>query len=195
MESYLRLRRIVGSGLAASSRQAGHQGGVPLNQLGEQRYREFVVARSAALLRTAYLLVGDRSKAEDLLQTALVKTYLAWDRIKDAGATEAYVRRVMATTATSWWRRRWRVEHVAVSADEPAVADASARLADADEVRRLLLTLPARQRAVLVLRYYDDMSEKDVAEMLGISRGAVSSTAARGLAALRRRIAEEVNSP
>jgi RNA polymerase sigma-70 factor, ECF subfamily len=130
-----------------------------LNQLGEQRYREFVVTRSAALLRTAYLLVGDRSKAEDLLQTALVKTYLAWDRIKDAGATEAYVRRVMATTATSWWRRRWRVERVAESAEEPAVADASARLADADEVRRLLLTLPARQRAVLVLRSYDDMSD------------------------------------
>jgi RNA polymerase sigma factor (sigma-70 family) len=101
----------------------------------------------------------------------------------------------MATTATSWWRRRWRVERVAESADEPAVADASARLADADEVRRLLLTLPARQRAVLVLRYYDDMSEKDVAEMLGISRGSVSSTAARGLAALRRRIVEEVSSP
>ncbi|GAA3209412.1 SigE family RNA polymerase sigma factor [Dactylosporangium siamense] len=165
-----------------------------MDQSGEQRYREFVVARSAALLCTAYLLVGDRGRAEDLLQTALVKTYIAWDRIKDPGATEAYVRRVMATTATSWWRRRWSAERPAVSLPDSAVADASGELADADEMRRLLLTLPARQRAVLVLRYYDDMSEADVAEMLGISRSAVSSYATRGLSALRHRIGEEINS-
>jgi RNA polymerase sigma-70 factor (sigma-E family) len=165
-----------------------------MDQSGERQYREFVVTRSAALLRTAYLLVGDRGGAEDLLQTALVKTYVAWDRIKDPAATEAYVRRVMATTATSWWRRRWSGERPAVSVPDSTVEDASGGLADADEMRRLLLTLPARQRAVLVLRYYDDMSEADVAEMLGISRSAVSSYAARGLSALRQRIGEEINS-
>ena len=164
-----------------------------MDQSGEQRYREFVAARSVALLRTAYLLVGDRGRAEDLLQTALVKTYVAWDRIKDPSATEAYVRRVMVTTATSWWRRRWSAERPVVSLPDSAVADASGALADADEMRRLLLTLTVRQRAVLVLRYYDDLSEADVAEMLGISRSAVSSYATRGLQALRQRMGKEIN--
>lgn len=163
-----------------------------MDQVNEERFRTFVAAQSARLLRIAYLLVGDHSRAEDLLQTALIKTYLAWDRIRADEAIEAYVRRVMATTAVSWWRRRWSVERPTASLPDNAAIDTSARLDEADAMRRHLLTLPARQRAVLVLRYYDDMTEAQIAETLGISRGAVSRYAARGLSALRARIAEEV---
>ncbi|HLV58822.1 MAG TPA: sigma factor [Natronosporangium sp.] len=77
-----------------------------MDQAAERVFRDFVAGGAASLPRTAYLLVGDRHRAEDLLQTALVKTYLAWHRIRDPGALESYVRRTMATTATSWWRRR-----------------------------------------------------------------------------------------
>ena len=158
----------------------------------EARFRDFVATRSPALHRTAYLLVGDRGRAEDLLQTALVKTYLAWSRIRDEATTEAYVRRIMVNTATSWWRRRWTGEHPVEVLPERAVVDHVDPLVEADEVRRLLLTLPMRQRAVLVLRYYHDLSEAEVAQTLGLSRGTVSGYAARGLAALRERMGEEV---
>ena len=76
----------------------------------EEQFREFVAARSAALLRTAYLLTGDWATAEDLLQTALTKTYLAWKRLGGIEAVEPYARRVMVNTSTSWWRRRWHGE-------------------------------------------------------------------------------------
>jgi RNA polymerase sigma-70 factor (ECF subfamily) len=158
----------------------------------EQRFCEYVAGRSPALLRTAYLLMGDRGRAEELVQTALVKTYLAWGRIRDVGALDGYVRRVMATTATSWGRRRWSGEVASAVQPEGTVGDSAGELAEADEMRRLLLTLPARQRTVLVLRFYDDFSEGEVAAALGISRGAVSAYAARGLAALRVKLTEEV---
>lgn len=160
-------------------------------QPDDDRFREFVTSRSASLIRTAYLLVGERGKAEDLLQTALLKTYLAWGRI-DAGAVDAYVRRVMATTAVSWWRRRWSQERPTASPPDWADTDDPYGFAEAEEMRQHLMTLPARQRAVLVLRYYDDMAEADIAETLGISRGSVSSYTARGLAALRARLRQEV---
>jgi RNA polymerase sigma-70 factor (sigma-E family) len=177
--------------IGASFQQSGE--GRRMNQAEEARFREFVAGRSPALLRTAYLLVGDRGRAEDLVQTALIKTYLAWGRIRDPGAIEAYVHRVMATTATSWWRRRSSGERPDPAAPEIAVADASAAVAEADRVRRYLLTLPARQRAVLVLRFFNDLSEADVAEALGLSRGAVSAYTSRGLAALRERIGKEAS--
>jgi RNA polymerase sigma-70 factor, ECF subfamily len=164
-----------------------------MNDLDEERFRAFVAARSPALLRTAYLLVGDRGRAEDLVQTALVKTYLAWGRIRDDGAIEAYVRRVMATTATSWWRRRWSGELVSAALPDGAVGDGAAELAEADEMRQLLMTIPARQRAVLVLRYYNDLSEAEISATLGISRGAVSGYTARALATLRQRLGLEVS--
>jgi RNA polymerase sigma-70 factor (sigma-E family) len=165
-----------------------------MDEVDEARFREFVAARSPALLRTAYLLVGDRGRAEDLVQTVLVKTYLAWGRIRDPGAIDAFVRRVMATTATSWWRRRWSGELAAAAPPDRMVGDPTAELVEADEMRRLLLTIPARQRAVLVLRFYDDLSEAEVGATLGISRGAVSGYTAKGLAALRARMSEEVTS-
>ena len=152
-------------------------------------YRDFVATRSSALLRTAYLLTGDRGQAEDLVQAALTKAYLSWHRIRDKGAIEAYVRRTMVTTSTSWWRRRWRGEEPTdVLPDRAAGSDFGAAHADRDELWQLLRRLSARQRAVLVLRFYEDMGEAEVAAVLGMSRGTVKTHTSRALAAMRQEL-------
>ncbi|MEU8180200.1 SigE family RNA polymerase sigma factor [Micromonospora sp. NPDC049044] len=154
----------------------------------EEQFREFVAARSAALLRTAYLLTGDWATAEDLLQTALTKTYLAWKRLGGIEAVESYARRVMVNTSTSWWRRRWHGERPTEVLPERAGVDEISQQLDRDLLWRHLRELPGRQRAVLVLRYYEDMSEAQTAAMLDISPGTVKSQASRALATLRRRM-------
>jgi RNA polymerase sigma-70 factor (sigma-E family) len=154
----------------------------------EEQFREFVAARSAALLRTAYLLTGDWATAEDLLQTALTKTYLAWKRLGGIEAVESYARRVMVNTSTSWWRRRWHGERPTEVLPERAGVDEISQQLDRDLLWRHLRQLPTRQRAVLVLRYYEDMSEAQTAAMLNISPGTVKSQASRALATLRRRM-------
>ena len=155
----------------------------------EEEFREFVAARSAALLRTAYLLAGDWATAEDLLQTALTKTYLAWKRLGGIEAVEPYARRVLVNTSTSWWRRRWHGERPTEVLPERAGADEIERAA---RPRRCSggtsSALPARQRAVLVLRFYEDMSEAQTAALLDISPGTVKSQTSRALATLRRRL-------
>ncbi|WBB94314.1 SigE family RNA polymerase sigma factor [Verrucosispora sp. WMMC514] len=157
----------------------------------EEEFRDFVAARSGALLRTAYLLTGDWGTAEDLLQTALTKTYLAWKRLGGIEAIEPYTRRVMVNTSTSWWRRRWHGERPTEVLPEHAAADELERQLDRDVLWRHLRALPARQRAVLVLRFYEDMSEAQTAAMLEISPGTVKSQTSRALATLRRRIGAE----
>src|SRR5688572_28568075 len=118
-------------------------------------FRDYVAGSSAALLRTAYLLTGDRDDAEDLLQAALAKAYLHWDRIRDPAAAHAYVRRVLVTTHTSWWRRRRDREVVTDTVPQPAAArDATADADLHDALWSALLRLPRRQRAAVVLRYY-----------------------------------------
>ncbi|MET8089877.1 SigE family RNA polymerase sigma factor [Micromonospora sp. NPDC005220] len=154
----------------------------------EEQFREFVAARSAALLRTAYLLTGDWATAEDLLQTALTKTYLAWKRLGGIEAVEPYARRVMVNTSTSWWRRRWHGERPTEVLPERAGVDEIERQLDRDLLWRHLRELPNRQRAVLVLRYYEDMSEAQTAALLDISPGTVKSQTSRALATLRRRL-------
>jgi RNA polymerase sigma-70 factor (sigma-E family) len=145
----------------------------------------FVAARSRPLLKAAWLLTGDWHLAEDLLQTSLAKSYLAWQRI-EAGNEEAYVRRVLVTTYVTWWRRAWRGERATGAL--PDRQDAHDEHADA-EVRQLLRTaladLSRRQRATVVLRYYCDLSEAETAVALDCSVGTVKSQAARGLARLR----------
>jgi RNA polymerase sigma-70 factor (sigma-E family) len=145
-------------------------------------FAEFVAARQAALLRTAYLLTGHAQDAEDLVQTTLVKVVPQWRRISDN--PEPYVRRVMVNENVSRWRRRrWREESTGVVPDR--LADA----ADHDEllaVRSALAGLAPRQRAVLVLRYYEGLSEAEIAAALGIAPGTVKSHARDGLARLRR---------
>jgi RNA polymerase sigma-70 factor (sigma-E family) len=135
------------------------------------------------LLRVAYLLTRDWALAEDLLQTSLAKTWSVWRRIE--GDPEPYVRRVLVNTYTSWWRRRWNGERPASELPERPSADSHREVDDRDQVVRALRRLPRQQRAVLVLRYYEDLSEAEIAETLGISGGTVKSHAAKGLANLR----------
>ena len=139
-----------------------------------------------ALLRTAYLLTGNRADAEDLLQTALAKTYLAWDRIREREALDGYVRRVMVNTHTSRWRRRKVAEYPTDALPERGAGrDATEDLALHDALWAALAGLPKRQRATLVLRYYEDLSEAETAAVLGVSVGTVKSTTSRALMKLR----------
>jgi RNA polymerase sigma-70 factor (sigma-E family) len=154
----------------------------------EEEFREFVTARSAALLRTAYLLAGDRAIAEDLLQTALTKTYLAWKRLGEIEAVEPYARRVLVNTATSWWRRRWHGERPTEVLPERAAPDEIEQQLERDALWRHVQALPARQRAVLVLRFYEDLSEAQTAALLDISAGTVKSQTSRALNTLRQRL-------
>jgi RNA polymerase sigma-70 factor (ECF subfamily) len=154
----------------------------------EEEFREFVSARSPALLRTAYLLAGDWATAEDLLQTALTKTYLAWKRLGRIEAVEPYARRVLVNTATSWWRRRWHGERPTEVLPERPAPDQFEEQLERDALWRHVRSLPARQRAILVLRFYEDMSEAQAAAMLNISPGTVKSQTSRALATLRRRL-------
>jgi RNA polymerase sigma-70 factor, ECF subfamily len=156
--------------------------------MDEDAFRAFVAARSGPLLRSAYLLVGDRGRAEDLLQVTLVKTYLKWRRIKEPAAVEAYVRRTMVNTATSWWRGRPYRERPVGTLPEHADVDEIAVRVEQDAMWQHLQELPAKQRAVLVLRYYEGMSEAEIADTLDISRGTVKSHASRALNALRRQL-------
>ncbi|MFL6239556.1 MAG: SigE family RNA polymerase sigma factor [Actinomycetes bacterium] len=149
-------------------------------------FRDYVAGRSARLLKTAWLLTGDWHLAEDLLQTALAKTSLAWHRIERHENVDAYVRRAMVTTYASWWRRKWRGETpTELLPDRLTSADAFTEVDLRESVRRALVQLPARQRAVVVLRYFEDLSEADTAAALGCSVGAVKSHASRALARLR----------
>jgi RNA polymerase sigma-70 factor (sigma-E family) len=149
-------------------------------------FDSFVRARSRPLLQAAWLLTGDWQLAEDLLQTALVKVYLSWGRIRKEGNAEAYARRVLVTTYVTGRRRRWRGElPTATLPDRPASHDDFAGADLRQAVVQALHGLPRRQRAVVVLRYYCDLSEREVAEALGCSEGTVKSQAAKGLAALR----------
>jgi len=155
------------------------------------QFRDFVAARKAALLRTAYLLAGDWATAEDLLQTALTKTYVAWRRLGAIEAAEPYARRVLINTATSWWRRRWHGERPTAVLPERSYPDRVDERAERDALWRHVQALPTRQRAVLVLRFYEDLSEMQTARLLGVSVGTVKSQCSRALAALRRKLADE----
>jgi RNA polymerase sigma-70 factor (sigma-E family) len=149
-----------------------------------QGFEDFVNARGQALQRFGYLLTSDWALAEDLVQTAFSRAYPRWSRI-ESDAPEAYVRKVMVNTWSSWWRRRWRDEVPAASLPEIAARDPYQEVDRRQAVRSALAGLPRRQRLVLVLRYHDDMSEQQVAEMLGVSVGTVKSQTAKALARLR----------
>ncbi|MEV4412523.1 SigE family RNA polymerase sigma factor [Catellatospora sp. NPDC049609] len=150
---------------------------------GTAEFDEFVMARSRHLLRIAYLLTGDHALAEDLLQTALVKSWSAWRRIH--GDPEPYVRQVLLNTYRSWWRRRWNGERPTDVLPEQPMAAPQASVDERDEVWRALGRLSRQQRVVLVLRYFEDLTEAEIAQALGISPGSVKSYAAKGLARLR----------
>jgi RNA polymerase sigma-70 factor (sigma-E family) len=163
---------------AISVRQATFPGAQPVVQdvTASVGFDDFVVARSPRLLRTAFLLTHDWALAEDLLQTVLAGAWEAWRRIE--GDPEPYVRRIMVNTYASWWRRRWLAEPAAGPRAEDGV---DVR----DRLWRALGRLPRRQRTVLVLRYFEDLSEADIADTLGCGVGTVKSQASRALATLR----------
>ena len=156
-----------------------------MDDAAREQFRQYVAARSPALLRTAYLLTGNRADAEDLLQTALAKTYLSWERIRDREAVDGYVRRVLVNTRTSVWRRRRVDEHPTDELPERPGRDATADLDLHDALWTALSGLPRRQRATVVLRYYEDLSEAETAQVLGVSVGTVKSTTSRALQKLR----------
>jgi RNA polymerase sigma-70 factor (sigma-E family) len=150
-------------------------------------FREFVAARSPALLRSAWLLTGDEELAQDLVQTALARIWPHWSRLAVPSRAEGYVRRVIVTTYANWWRRRWRAERPtanlpdrSLTSDDFAVADVRHDLAVA------LATLTPRQRAVVVLRYFEDLTEAQTADLLGCTVGTVKSQTHKALARLRQ---------
>lgn len=155
-------------------------------------FSEFVATRSVALFRTAYLMVGDRGLAQDLVQEALTKTYVAWPRLRDVNAAEPYTRRTIVTTAISWKRRRsWYGERPTEVLPERG-ATAADDLGQRDALWRELMTLPPRQRAALVLRFYEDLSEVQTAEAMGCAVGTVKSQVSQGLKRLRHQIGPDV---
>jgi RNA polymerase sigma-70 factor (sigma-E family) len=152
----------------------------------EADFTAYLQARQARLLRTAYLLTGDQHQAEDLLQTSLAKLYLAWDRVHDRESVDAYVRRIMVNENNSVWRRAWRRrEHPTDAVPEPGTAPPSYDEGASAALWAAVQTLPRKARAVVVLRYYEELTEAETAEVLGISVGTVKSQASRALARLR----------
>ncbi len=151
-------------------------------------FEEFVQACSPRLFRTALLLAGqDRSAAEDLLQLALERAYRHWARVCRSGEPERYVQRILANASNDRWRRAARrPERLLHPGDaDPLAQDQSDAVAERDFLMRALATLPPRQRTVLVLTYFNDLSQAEIADALGCSVGTVKSQASRGLARLR----------
>ncbi|MGW6896596.1 SigE family RNA polymerase sigma factor [Streptomyces sp. NBC_01727] len=177
---------------ASAPTQASHTAVTPYGPrapyLPYPSFSSFVRARGPVLLRTARSLTANPSDAEDLLQTALTKTYVAWERIEDHRALDGYVRRALLNTRTSQWRKR-KVDEFAC--DELPEQEASPAPDPAeqqslhDAMWRAVLKLPDRQRAMVVLRYYEDLSEAQTAEVLGVSIGTVKSAVSRALGKLR----------
>ncbi len=172
-------------------------------------FAEFVAARSPALVHSAYLLTGDHHLAQDLVQTALVRTWPHWEKIRD-GHPEAYLRTTMVHLQNSWWRRKWRGEMPADDLPEPrrsaaslagsgvaAVSERSGERAVEDKMvlAAALARLPRGQRQIVVLRYVDDLSVEEVARIVGTSEGNVKSQSARGLAKLRDYLGDDEGRP
>lgn len=165
----------------------------------EEAFHDFVAARSASLFRTALLVVGDHQLAQDLLQESLVRTYVAWPRLREAVNAEAYARRVVVTTSISWRRRRSFHERPVEVLPEAASARGGPDLADAvagrTDLWAQLQALPPRQRAAVALRYCEDLSEVRTSELMGCSVGSVKKHASLGLAKLRDRMGDRLTLP
>lgn len=157
----------------------------------DAEFGEFLDSRAVVMRRTAYLLCGgDWHRAEDLVQTTLTKIYVAWPRLRRGGNVDAYSRKVMVRSAIDESRRAFRRRESAVD-ELPEVPGPPSGVDEAIDVRRALARLPAGQRAVVVLRYWEDLSVTETAQVLGKSEGTIKSQAAKGLAALRRLLAED----
>lgn len=152
-------------------------------------FDEFARTRTPALLRAAYLLTGDQYLAEDLVQSALGRTLRAWRRLQRTANAEAYTRRVMYHLQVSWWRQRSRERRLHKLASEPhAMPDSTANVAGQLALQEALSRLTVKQRAVIVLRYYEDKSIAETAEILGCGHGTVKSQTAKALQRLRQEL-------
>jgi len=150
-------------------------------------FEEYASARGPALLRLALVLTGDHQLAQDLTQSTLLDVFLHWRKVSRAEQPDAYVRRMMVNTYLGWRRRRWFSERPSLTAppDLP-VADHAQHVVDEDACRQALARLSPRARTVLALRYYEDLDDRAIADVLGVGVSSVRSTASRALAALRR---------
>jgi RNA polymerase sigma-70 factor (sigma-E family) len=149
-------------------------------------FAQFIEARQQALQRTAWLLTSDWAMAQDLVQTALARSWPYWSRIKRGDDPEIYVRKVMVNTWVTWRRRRWTAEKPsAMFTDRAAPGDLATEVSDRLALSDLLSVLTKRQRAIVVLRLFDDLSETQVAQILGCATGTVRATLAQALARLR----------
>ena len=158
----------------------------------DAEFIDFVRRRGDHHLRTAVLLTGDWHAAEDLVQACLGKLYRVWDRLDTSSEPDAYLRRILVNTYRSWWRARWRREIPRADLpDLPGPGDVSEAGAVAEDVRNALAKLPARQRTALVLRFFADLSEAEVADLMGCSAGTVKTHTHRGLQAMRRLIPQD----
>lgn len=152
----------------------------------DAEFSAWMTARQPALLRTAYLLTGNHHTAEDLVQTTLAKVYLSWDKVQRREVIDGYARRILVNENNSQWRRAWKKREV-TSDEIPDRAPVSDTYDEghSQALWEFVQTLPKKQRAVVVLRYYEELSEAETAEVLGISVGTVKSQASRALATLR----------
>ncbi|MGI5177036.1 SigE family RNA polymerase sigma factor [Dactylosporangium sp. CA-152071] len=152
----------------------------------DDRFVSFMHASAARLYRVAYLLAGDAAQAEELTQQALVRTYTAWSRV-DGDDAYGYARRILVNLHNDWWRRRFLRERPTPDVPEPrrAEQDPADGVVVRDGVARALQTLSRRERAVIVCRYYLDLTEQQTADELGVALGTVKSTNARALRKLR----------
>ena len=180
---------MVRTGVTTLLDPAAHPGGrVTWSDDPAERstFDDFVATRSGGLLRTAFLLTRDHALAEDLLQTALTKAWFAWSRIE--GHPDPYVRKILVNTYASWWRRKWNGERPTEDLPEVVPPDVGSEAAASDTSHDLweaMGRLPRRQRAVVVLRYFEDLTEVETATLLGISVGTVKSQTSKALAKLR----------
>lgn len=151
-------------------------------------FEEFVRAKRGALVRSAYLLTGDPYLAEDLVQSALARTHRSWSRLTDPANAEAYTRKVMYHLQVSWWRRNRVAESMTDAAPEPRPTGGPGEatgLTNRMTIHGALRKLSAKQRAVLVYRYFEDRSEAETAELMGVQIGTVKSQTAKALVRLR----------
>jgi len=163
----------------------------PLDAESREAFENYVRARGQRLIRTAYLLTGDHQIAQDIVQNALASALASWRRVKEVSNLDAYMYAALVNARSRWWRRRWHAEVPSEYVPEPAPRPDERRYELYDQMLTVLRTLPERQRAAVVLRYYEDLTEAQTAELLGCTVGTVKSQTARGLAKLRAALARE----
>lgn len=160
-----------------------------------EAFSEFISARSGSLFRTAYLVMGDYQLAQDLVQESLTKTFLAWPRLRDVRNAEAYTRRVIVTTSISWRRRKSFAERPADRLADPGIPDPTSLLPERGELWEAVHRLPPRQRAAVVLRFCEDLSERQTAELMGCSVGSVKRQVSVALSKLRAAMGPRLTLP